>query len=188
MCIRDSTDSINKSRESTPNLNGAKKSPQRTVSASASSPALPIITPPATPKPRADIYQQFLNKTDIQWSFYLESIDEHVMLTDEFTIAVMDNELFEKRLHKFHANLVLPQTLGIQKTTLLSQVVRGGATGFRNDDSINLTPESNFYEHHSFDPDLIADDYMIPTGDISALLTNNSVSYTHLDVYKRQVQ
>lgn len=167
------TDSINKSRESTPNLNGAKKSPQRTVSASASSPALPIITPPATPKPRADIYQQFLNKTDIQWSFYLESIDEHVMLTDEFTIAVMDNELFEKRLHKFHANLVLPQTLGIQKTTLLSQVVRGGATGFRNDDSINLTPESNFYEHHSFDPDLIADDYMIPTGDISALLTNN---------------
>ncbi|CCK73414.1 serine/threonine protein kinase PKH2 NDAI_0G04290 [Naumovozyma dairenensis CBS 421] len=155
----------------------SQKMPHRRLSASVSSPMLPIVSPPATPRElvkKPELFSKFMNKSDIEWSFYLKSIDEHIIKIGEFNVITLDTGLLEKRLNRFHITSATPQIFANQKTTLLSQVARsgGGVTGFRNDmnDNMPLFPESTYYKETTFDPESIVEEYKQSTTDLLTLL------------------
>lgn len=107
-----------------------------------------------TPKSKI---QNSLNKQDIQWSYYLKNIDEHILKVQEMFISTIDTELLEKKINRAHRNLVEPTEFNNGRSTLLSQVARNGGvvTGFRADESI--LPEDQYYEISFVDENLLLD-------------------------------
>lgn len=101
--------------------------------------------------------QNSLNKQDIQWSYHLKSIDEHILKVQEVFVSTIDTELLEKKIVRAHRSLVEPTEFNNGRSTLLSQVARSGGavTGFRAEDS--SLPEDQYYEASYVDDNLLLD-------------------------------
>ncbi|CAL9729545.1 serine/threonine-protein kinase Pkh2p [Monosporozyma unispora] len=100
-----------------------------------------------------------LNKQDIQWSFYLKSIQEHVLQVQEMYITVVDTDLIDRKLSRYNKRLTEPLEFNHGRSTLLSQVARSGGdvTGFRYSDS--HAPEEDYYASSYIDESALIEDY-----------------------------
>lgn len=116
------------------------------------SPSINVI-PAQTPTPVS------LNKQDIQWSFYLKSIQEHVLLVQEIYVAAVDTNVIDRKLSRSNKRLTEPLEFNQGRSTLLSQVARSGGdvTGFRHSDS--RPPEEDYYTSSYIDESAIIEDY-----------------------------
>ena len=126
---------------------------------------------PKTPSQQSSFMQAPINNLDIQWSFFLKSVAEHVQKVEEFYVAVIGHDALEKRLNKFHKYMSDPIILAnTSRSTLLSQVAKNGGeiTGFRSD--FRMT-EDKFYNVIKLYPDEIQDDYAKPGTTISNVLS-----------------
>lgn len=101
-----------------------------------------------------------------------------VIRCEEIHIAIINTDTFEKRIHKNYGATNEPFGPGNTKSTLLSQVARGGGnvTGFRNDDDKFM--ESDYYKFYEVDQESVVDHQKIPSGVVKPLLTNDE--YTEL--------
>ena len=119
-----------------------------------------------------------MNKQDIQWSFYLKNINEHVLRTEKLDFVTTNYDILEKKMLKLNGSLLDPQLFGKPRQTFLSQVARSGGevTGFRNDPTMTAysKTEDTYYSKNIIDLQLLEDDYRIEGGDLSELLTNRS--------------
>lgn len=117
-----------------------------------------VLAPPSTnPVPS-------MNKIDILWSYYLTNIDERVVRMGEITMAIVKTQVLEKRAARINALFAEPQPQrAAQRTTLLSQVARGGGgvTGFRTEDHSNLR-EEDYYSEWTVSQDMVLDSYRKP--------------------------
>ena len=126
---------------------------------------------PKTPSQQSSFMQMPINNLDIQWSFFLKSVAEHVQKVEEFYVAVIGHDALEKRLNKFHKYMSDPIILAnTSRSTLLSQVAKNGGeiTGFRSD--LKMT-EDKFYSVIKLYPDELQDDYAKPGTTISNVLS-----------------
>lgn len=119
-----------------------------------------------------------MNKRDIQWSFYLKNINEHVLKAEKLDFVVVNPNILEKRIVKVNGSLLDPQLFGKPRQTFLSQVARSGGdvTGFRNDPSLTAysQTEDSYFLKNTVDLQLLEDDYRIEGGDLSELLTDEN--------------
>lgn len=119
-----------------------------------------------------------MNKRDIQWSFYLKNINEHVLKVEKLDFVVANPITLEKRFTKVNGSLLDPQLFGKPRQTFLSQVARSGGdvTGFRNDPSLTAhsQTEDAYFLKNAVDSQLLEDDYRVEGGDLSELLTDEN--------------
>lgn len=100
-----------------------------------------------------------LNKQDIQWSFYLKSIQEHVLLVQEIYVTTVDTNIIDRKLSRYGKRLTEPLEFNKGRSTFLSQVARSGGdvTGFRHSDS--HAPEEDYYTSSYIDESSLIEDY-----------------------------
>ncbi|EDO17957.1 hypothetical protein Kpol_1054p2 [Vanderwaltozyma polyspora DSM 70294] len=116
------------------------------------------------------------HKLDSEWSWLLESNDDHVVKFGEMILSVMDTAVLEKKVHKVSGHIINPNTFGAQRTTLLSQVARngGGITGLRSDPNYAILKEENYYQENPIDYENITKEYKYP-------MTHNAAFATDVD-------
>ncbi|CCK72436.1 serine/threonine protein kinase PKH2 KNAG_0K00680 [Huiozyma naganishii CBS 8797] len=127
-------------------------------------PSVPRAPPPHTP----------LNKQDVQWSFFLKDINEHVMKSQEMLVSALDSETLDRKMGRARRSIIESPYFNNGRTSLLSQVARNGGevTGFRYQDT--QLAEKQYYEEPAGNGAQIVDEYLVPHFDLLQLLLSDS--------------
>ncbi|KAL3229796.1 hypothetical protein RNJ44_01932 [Nakaseomyces bracarensis] len=139
----------------------------------------PISTIVESPKTESDknlsneyIHAHSYSHNQDYWSQFLNSSKESILKREEVGLTIVHTDILEKRILKTNGLLAEPQINGSSRSTLLSQVARGGGstTGFR--EASNL-PEERYYTKYQIDVPMIDDDYKSNDGIVTPLMSDN---------------